>query len=432
MQDTFLKQTLNSISASIKNKEISSYELVSFYCERIKKVNPLVNAIIQFDEENALGQAKKADALLAEGKWLGPLHGIPFTAKDWLETNDFICTAGMEERRSFVPKNDATVITRLRNAGAILLGKTNVPYNGTEAVNNPIFGTTNNPYNLEYSPGWSSGGEGAIISSGGTAFGIGSDSGGSIRTPCHFCGIAGLKPTTGRIPSTGHFPEIGGFLDPRSQIGPLARYVDDLSYLFPILAGSDGKDPYVVETPDFPSPLLSSLNIAYYINNHDIIPTSDTASVIDDCINFIRNDVKAIKFDEPKALRQVMDITNKYWSIYKDSIGTKEYIDLIKNWDQFRQEMWLWMQPYDAIITPVATSPAHPHKNTPSNNIVYTLAYSLLGWPCVVVRVGTSKENLPINVQIVAKPFHEEICLLVAKHLEKMCGWQEPNLIQSI
>ncbi|MGI4776412.1 MAG: amidase [Janthinobacterium lividum] len=428
MKDIFLSQTLDTIAQSIKLKKFSSYELVSYYCNTIKEVNPLINAVIRFDEDKALAKASAADKLLAEGHILGPLHGIPFTAKDWLETKEFISTAGMEERRNYLPKEDATVITRLQNAGAILLGKTNVPYNGTSATENPIFGTTNNPYNLKYSPGWSSGGEAAIISAGGTAFGVGSDSGGSIRTPCHFCGIAGLKASTGRIPATGHFPEIGGFMDPRSQIGPLARYVKDLAYLFPIIAGGNGKDPYVVETPYFLTPSLSSLNLAYYVNHHNITPIQDIAKITQECAEFVKKDVKTISLNEPKALSSVMDLTNTYWNIYKGSVGTKEYLELTKKWDQFRKEMWIYMQPYDAIITPVATSTAHPHKDTPAENIVYTLTYSLLGWPCVVVRVGTSEQGLPINIQVVAKPFHEEICLLIASRLEKMCGWQEPKI----
>ena len=173
--------------------------MVNFYCNQIKKINPVINAVVQFDEENALAKAKEADIQRDRGQDLGPLHGIPFTAKDWFETKDFISAAGFDERRNFIPKKDATVITRLQAAGGILLGKTNVPYKGTQ-VENPIYGRTLNPYNLDYSPGWSSGGEAAINSAGGSPFGVASDSGGSIRVPCHFCGLAGLKPTTGRIP----------------------------------------------------------------------------------------------------------------------------------------------------------------------------------------------------------------------------------------
>ncbi|HEV3270354.1 MAG TPA: amidase [Candidatus Rhabdochlamydia sp.] len=421
-----LNQTLVQLCRAIKEKRLSAYELVSFYCERIKGVNPQINAVVQFNEERALQKAKRADQLLAKGS-VGPLHGIPFTAKDWLETKDFISAAGMEERRGFLPSKNATVINRLEQAGAILLGKTNVPYHRIE-TDNPVYGRTCNPYDLAYSPGGSSGGEAAIIAAGGTAFGIGSDSGGSIRLPCHFCGIAGLKPTTGRIPATGHYPEIGGFIDPRSQIGPMARFVDDLEVLYPILSGSDGIDPYVVDAPNFQAPPLCSLKIAYYINHTHICPSADTAWRLEESISYLSKQVKSIAHQQPKCLDSVLGITYGYWNLYRDPPTTKEYLKLLKDWDKFRQLMWEFVQPYDVMITPVCTQSAHLYGDTPPESFPYTLTYSLLGWPCVVVRVGTSDKGFPINVQVIAKPFHEEICFLVAKQLEKLCGWQEPKL----
>ncbi|HXH55303.1 MAG TPA: amidase [Gammaproteobacteria bacterium] len=423
----FLKTPLHEIHQAIKNKKISSYEMVSFYCNQIKKINPVINAVVQFDEENALTKAKEADIQRDRGHNLGFLHGIPFTAKDWFDTKDFISTAGFDERRNFIPEKDATVIARIQAAGGILLGKTNVPYKGTEEEN-PIYGRTLNPYNLEYSPGWSSGGEAAINSAGGSPFGIASDSGGSIRVPCHFCGLAGLKPTTGRIPSTGHYPEIGGFLDPRSQIGPISRHVDDLGYIYRILQGSDGIDPYVVETPHFIAPHLSELKVAYYINHHNTIPSADIVETLEKSVAHLRKSVKSVTFHEPKLLAIVMDITYKYWDIYKASPTTKEYLQLIQMWDEHRKNMWHYVQPYDAIITPVCSKTAHPYGKTDPELFPYTLTYSLTGWPCVTVRAGTSENGLPINLQIVAKPYHEEICLLIAKNIEEMCGWKEPNL----
>jgi len=422
-----LKQNLQQICSDIKERRLSVSELVSFYCQRIKKVNPQLNALVQFNEEAALQKAIEADKLLAKGISMGPLHGIPFTAKDWLETKYFISAAGMEERRNFLPSKNATVIDRLQNAGAILLGKTNVPYNRME-TENPVYGRTHNPYNISYSPGGSSGGEAAIIAAEGSAFGIGSDSGGSIRLPCYYCGIAGLKPTTGRIPATGHYPEIGGFLDPRSQIGPMARFVDDLSLIYPILTGSDGIDPYVVETPHFQPPPLSSLKVAYYINHHDICPSADIAKAVETSIAFLHDQVQTITYQEPSALSSVFEITYGYWNLYKDPPATKDYLNLLKAWDKFRQLMWLYIQPFDVIITPVCTQITHPYSETPAEAIPYTLTYSLVGWPCTVVRVGTSSNGFPINVQVIAKPFHEEICLLIAKQLETLCGWQAPKL----
>ena len=423
-----LKQTIAQLTRSIKNKKISSVELVEFYLKRIKQINPLINAVIQYDEVLTLKKAKAADKKVARGGKLGKLHGIPFTAKDWLETKEFISAAGMKKRRNYYPKENAAVIDRLEKEGAILIGKTNVPLDGIE-TENPVYGRTHNPYRLENTPGGSSGGEAAAISSGLTCFGIGSDSGGSIRIPCHFCGIAGLKPTTGRVPSTGHFPEIGGFIDPRSQIGPMARFVSDLAIIYPILCGHDGIDPYVIEMPQYRLKDLASLKVAYYINHDQIIPNPDVVSAVKESIRFIKPQVKKVKDHEPDGLSKVLDITFGYWSLYKTPPGTKDYLNLLKDWDRLRSKLWGYMQDYDAIITPVCTTPAYKYgdKGIPAERFPYTLTYNLVGWPCAVVRVGTSKEGLPINVQVVAKPFHEEVCLLIAKRLEEQCGWQEPK-----
>lgn len=384
--------------------------------------------MVQYDEEAALNKAKIADAHLAKGNFLGKLHGIPFTAKDWLETKDFISAAGMQERREYYPKNNATVINRLEKEGAILIGKTNVPYNRIE-TDNPVYGRTHNPYKLSYSPGGSSGGEAAAISAGLSHFGIGSDSGGSIRLPCHFCGIAGLKPTTGRIPSTGHFPEIGGFIDPRSQIGPMSRFVEDLALIYPILCGNDGIDPYVIDMPHFKLNSLACLNIAYYVNHHAIRPSQEIAQAVEKSADFIKNYINKLTYHEPPLLSLVLEITYGYWRLYKDAPETKEYLNLLKMWDELKSSLWKYIQHYDAIITPVCTEPAHSYGDTAAESFPYTLTYSLAGWPCTVVRVGTSNNGLPINVQVVSKPFHEEVCLLIAKKLEKLCGWQEPKLI---
>jgi len=189
-----------TIAEHIRTGEVTALAVVEAHLTRIAQVNPQLNAIVQLTAEAALAEAQAADADLARGHLRGPLHGVPFTVKDWIETAGVICAAVDENRRDYVPTQDATTVARLRQAGGILLGKTNV------RVSNPVYGRTNNPYNLDYSPSGSSSGEAAIIAAGGSPLGLGSDSGGSIRTPAHACGIAGLKPTTGRIPLTGHFP----------------------------------------------------------------------------------------------------------------------------------------------------------------------------------------------------------------------------------
>ena len=189
---------------------------------------------MQLDAERALDAAREADEALARGTPVGPLHGVPFTAKDNLETAGIITAIGVAERASVVPTQDATAVARLKAAGAILLGKTNWHPGGGSETDNDLYGRTNNPYDLERSVSGSSGGEAAIIAAGGSALGIGSDSGGSIRDPAHFCGLAALKPTAGLIPVTGVLDDEGPFgmmSDPRTQVGPIARSVADVSML---------------------------------------------------------------------------------------------------------------------------------------------------------------------------------------------------------
>ncbi|ETW91961.1 MAG: hypothetical protein ETSY1_45910, partial [Candidatus Entotheonella factor] len=190
-------------------------------------VNPSLNAVIKLSAERALDEARVADQAVLNGGELGPLHGVPMTIKDSLDTAGVVSTGGTKGRESYTPQEDATVVARLREAGAILLGKTNTPeLTLAGETNNLIYGQTNNPYDLSRTPGGSSGGAGAIIAAGGSPLDMGSDTGGSIRLPSHFCGIAGIKPTSGRVPRTGHVVPFGlGAVDALTQNGPMARFV---------------------------------------------------------------------------------------------------------------------------------------------------------------------------------------------------------------
>ena len=223
-------QSATQMAAAIREKRISSTEVVRACLNRIAEVNPRLNAVDQFCDEQAMRDAADADRAIERGEKIGPLHGVPFTLKDAIETQGVVCTGGTEGRARYVPAEDAVVVKRLRAAGAILLGKTNCPELGWAwEADNVIYGRANNPYNLTLSPGGSSGGESAIIAVGGSAFGLGSDAGGSVRFPAHCTGIASIKPTSGRVPRTGHFPGPGGLLDALWQIGPMARNVEDLA-----------------------------------------------------------------------------------------------------------------------------------------------------------------------------------------------------------
>ena len=240
-----------SIAQSIRDKEVSAVEVVQAHLDRIAQVNDKLNAVVCLCADRALDEAREADATLARGDAAGPLHGVPMTLKDSLDTEGVVTTGGTTGRRDFIPEQDATVTARLRAAGAILMGKTNTPeLTMAGETDNSVYGRTNNPFNLERSPGGSSGGAGAIVTTGGSPFDIGSDTGGSIRMPAHLCGIAGIKPNSGRVPRTGHIIDYTlGATDSYTQNGPMARYVEDLDLILRVISGPDWIDPAIIDMP---------------------------------------------------------------------------------------------------------------------------------------------------------------------------------------
>ena len=217
-----------SIAAAIREKQVSCKEVLEAHLRRIDEVNPRLNAVVQLALDRARAEAEQADRALAMGQSLGPLHGVPMTIKDSLDTEGVVSTGGTQGRAAFVPQADATVVARMRAAGAILMGKTNTPeLTLAGETNNLVYGRTNNPYDLARTPGGSSGGAGAIIAAGGSPLDLGSDTGGSVRLPTHFCGIAGLKPTSGRGSQDGARRPIRhgryGPVDRERPPGPVCR-----------------------------------------------------------------------------------------------------------------------------------------------------------------------------------------------------------------
>src|SRR2546421_2839670 len=204
--DELVYTSATSLAQAIRDKRVSSQEVVEAYIHRIEAVNPQLNAVVQLTADTALTQARQADVALARGEINGPLHGVPITIKDSFDTEGVISTAGTKGRASYVPQQDATAVARMRAAGAILLGKTNLPeLSLAYESNNLVYGRTNNPYDLSRTPGGSSGGEAATIAAGGSPLGLGTDSGGSIRVPAHFFGVGGPQTPPGRGPPTGVF-----------------------------------------------------------------------------------------------------------------------------------------------------------------------------------------------------------------------------------
>ena len=462
--DEIISSSARSLADAIRVKELSSREVVEACLARIDKVNDRLNAVVQVTGERALAEARDADEMTARGESKGPLHGVPMTIKDSLDTEGIITTGGTTGRASFVPEQDSTVVARLRAAGAVLMGKTNTPeltYAGE--TDNLVYGRTNNPYDLSRTPGGSSGGAAAIIAAGGSPFDMGSDTGGSIRLPVHFSGIAGIKPTSGRVPRTGHIVPFGmGAVDSLTQIGPMARYVEDLYPLLRVISGPDWRDPAMVPMPlGNPTQVgLGTLRIAVHTDNGIMPPTAETTEAVEAAAAAMEDLGAHVEMTAPGPLDRTYDLAKRLFSAdgratikrRLEAAGTTEvhdwlrervddsapidvgdYTALLEEVDRFRSEMLGFMEPFDAIICPTCAFPAPPHGRTHDDDMrigfSYTSTYNLTGWPGAVVRGGTSPEGLPIGVQAVARPWREDVALAVAQHLQTaLGGWKAPSL----
>ncbi len=238
------------MARQIREKKISPVELAEAHLAKIERLNPKLNAYVQVDTARVLREAQEAEAAVMRGGVLGPLHGVPISIKSSIEVAGMKCEAGTRLRAGFIATQDAPLVARLKTAGAIVLGVTNTPEMLMAwETDNLLYGRTNSPWDLERTPGGSSGGEAAAISAGMSAGGVGSDGGGSIRVPAHFSGICGLKPTPGRIPSTGHYPPSGGPFALIGVVGPMARTVADLKALFEVMQGPDDGDTCAAPVP---------------------------------------------------------------------------------------------------------------------------------------------------------------------------------------
>jgi amidase len=444
-----------ALALAIRRQELASVDIVRAYLDRIEEVNPRINAVVHLAAEEALEAALRADAAVARGDELGALHGVPITLKDSIDTAGMVSTGGTLGRADFVPDQDATVAARLRAAGAVLMGKTNTPeLTASYGTNNLVYGQTHNPYDPTRSPGGSSGGAAAILAVGGSALDIGSDTGGSIRVPSHCCGICGLKPSSGRVPRTGHIVPFGGVTDFFTQLGPMARSVDDLALAFEIIAGVDWRDPAIVPMPvgDPEAVELADLRVSFHSDNGIATPTPETVEAVRRAAEAIADDALGVDELRPEGIEESYDIINRLWAAdggegarkaleragttehslewlgQTEAISMKEFGDLMDRWDVFRVRMTAFLERYDVILCPVNGSPAVPHDEVDNADprFSYTQTYNLTGWPVVVVRAGSSPEGLPIGVQVVARPWREDVALAVARRLETALGGFQP------
>lgn len=445
------------IAREIRAGNLTSRDIVDACLARIEQVNPDINAVVQLASERARVEADALDRLATKGQFKGPLHGVPMTIKDSLDTAGIVSTGGTLGRKDFIPDQDAPVVARLRASGAVLLGKTNTPeltFSGE--TNNLIYGRTCNPYDLERSPGGSSGGSAAIIACGGAALELGSDTGGSIREPAHLCGITGIKPTSGRTPRSGHIVPHGGVLDSLTQIGPMARYIEDLSLALPIICGPDGRDPAVVPVAmgDPQAVDLPGLHIAWFSDNGILPPADDIQRVVSATAQVLRDTGFNLEEKLLPGTRQLVKLTTEfreatnagYINRLLQRYGTEQssaelqgyltdpglananHVDpaLLEAIDEARARALGFFDAYDAILCPASFAIARPHKASHADSFddwSYVQIHNLLGWPGVSVRAGTSVSGeLPVGVQIVAAPWREDIALALAQEIETLMG----------
>ena len=439
-------------------------EVVEAHLRRIERLNHALNAIVTLAPES-LDQARAAEADLMSGKQVGPLHGVPLTIKDTIDTKGLRTTSGSRLRASHVPERDASAVARLKAAGAIILGKTNTPEMAIPyETDNPVFGRTNNPHAHQVTPGGSSGGEAAAIAACLSPAGIGSDLSGSIRVPAHFCGIVGLKPTTGRVPMDGHTPSANGPLSLGACIGPMARTIEDLALLFNVIAEPPPSGhSHRVSSLDEEKAALRGLRIAWYADDGIAPVTEETRIAIGTTVNVLGDAGLAVSEERPPGVSRgpalwielfssaATEQLREFYSGRELEAGP-QVLPFLRDRDdeanlgdkivkaektaaavlerqRLREALLQWMQTTPLILAPVGATPAFEHGarrvvvNGQSISVFRAFSYSqtfnVFGLPSVVVPAGRSTDGLPIGVQIVGRPFEEMKVLAAARVVEQ-------------
>jgi Asp-tRNA(Asn)/Glu-tRNA(Gln) amidotransferase A subunit family amidase len=466
---TFLSAV--AMAAQIREKKISPVELADAHLAKIERLNPKLNAYVQVDTERVRREARAAETAVVRGTEIGPLHGVPISIKSSIAVAGMRCESGTRLRAGFVADHDAPLVARLRNAGAIILGVTNTPeILMAWETDNLLYGRTNSAWDLERTPGGSSGGEAAAIAAGMSAGGVGSDGGGSIRVPAHFSGICGLKPTPGRIPSTGHFPASSGPFALIGVVGPMARTVADLKALFEIMQGPDDGDSCAAPVPlQWPGDAeVKQLRIGYFEEDGRTPVTPETRAAIRTAAEALGHAGFQVEPFRPEGLEEARLLWKKFfvaaagmlirpmfhdrdrdlspilkqfleWSAAEPVLTGESLLDAWIRRDVARADFLAQMKKYPILLCPAAAIPAFRHGErswTIEGKTVeyldawsYTEFFNLLGNPGIVVPVSHSSEGLPIGVQIVGRPWEEEKVLAVAAVLERECGaWKMPPI----
>jgi aspartyl-tRNA(Asn)/glutamyl-tRNA(Gln) amidotransferase subunit A len=443
----------------IRIRQVSPVEVVQAHLDRIEALNPMINAIVTV-ADGAIEAAKAAEAAVMAGENLGPLHGVPFTVKDSIDTAGVLTQRGSPIFKGRLPDTDATSVARMKKAGGILLAKTNLPeFSYWIESDNLLSGRSNNPWNLERTPGGSSGGESAAIAAGMSPIGLGTDLAISVRGPAAQTGIVSLKATHGRVPLTGIWPRA-----PRRfwHVGPMARSVRDLALAFSELAGPDGQDAFATSTAPFDAGIGRSpdreLRVGWLVEpgfgpiDPEVAATVQAAAEALKDVGCFVEPVRIPALERDFALDvfnrlHVMEMKPAFSAatagrgedeLYKmaktmlslPDTSMKDYIDAEQAAERLRDGYADYFSRYDALITPVLPLPAHKHGQTEFTingqtvDATYlqgaTVPLNVTGLPGLSMRFGTSREGLPINVQLVGKWLAESTILHLASLLERV------------
>ncbi|WP_315788151.1 amidase [Fischerella sp. JS2] len=473
------------LAQMIRDRVVSSLEVVDAHLGQIAKHNSKLNAICTLDEDHARQRAKLADEALARGENWGILHGVPITIKDIFETAGLRTTAGYIPLKDYVPQQDATVVTRLRTAGSVILGKTNMAeLAGDYQSTNSLFPRVNNPWNLDYTPGGSSGGSAAAVAAGLSPLDLGNDIAGSVRQPAHFCGVYGLKPTDRRISTAGQIPEVPGMplcIRQMITVGCFARSLEDIRLCFSLIAGADLRRPDVPPVSlDIPSGKpLQNLKIAWIDEWAEVPVASEIRAAMAAIAQTLSQAGVQIERWHPKGfdLAKILNLYGRmaaYLNIYAQPIdkynlrrtlqqifrtatqgdkslrklgdfsrllpellnpSLKGYFETLTERDRFITQMDEALEPWDVWLTPVAATSAFTHRPAWSAveidgkayphavaNGAYTMPFNLSGHPAVVIPIEQTKNGLPIGMQIVGKRWREMELLAIAQEINQVVG----------
>ena len=454
--------------------KVSVIELAEAHITQIERLNPKLNAFADFDAKRVRAQARKMDA--SKGR-RGPLYGLPVTVKSSIATAGYKCEIGSLIHRGEVPRRDAVVVARLRAAGALILGTTNCPeFLMAYETANLLHGRTLNPWDLERTPGGSSGGESSAIAAGMSAAGLGSDSGGSVRLPAHFTGICSLKPTPGRIPGNGHLPPCVGPFSILGVIGPLARTIGDVQLMFRALSGQDASDPWsppvALREPSLEE--LRAIPVGFFEDDALVPVTTETRAAVQAAAEALRAAGFKVEPFRPGTLEQLRKLWWKFFvqcgaMFYAATIAGKhaqlspifkEFLEisdsaapltgneLLQAWaelDLLRAKTLEEMKGHPVLLCPVASVPAWRHGERQWDIDGYAIDYldavrhtqwfNALAAPAAVVPTGRARQEngieLPIGVQIVARAFEDEIALGVASIVDAAFGYRPPPIALS-